>query len=163
MANFIELAEKGFYNGTPFHRVESYLIQGGSPDGAPDGNAGYYIKDEVNARRHEAGAVGMAKRQHQPDTASCQFYICKKDCFYLDNLAEYTVFGKVVKGMEVVQKIKKGDTIEKVEVVRKRDHPYKAEKLPLPGKKLPEEGKKKEAEKKKEPTSAEEKPSKEKS
>ncbi len=128
VANFIELAEKGFYNNLTFHRVESWVIQSGDPKGTGRGGPGYTIKDEVNARKHVAGAVGMAKTQ-RPDSAGSQFYICKTAASHLDAMAMYTVFGKVTGGMDVVNKIQKGDTITTITITEKRDHEYKAEKL----------------------------------
>jgi len=128
VANFIELAEKGFYNGLTFHRVESWVVQGGDPTGTGRGGPGYKIKDEVNGRTHVLGAVGMAKT-NRPNSAGSQFYICKKPAFHLDRMGQYTVFGKVIKGMDVVDKIEKGDKIVKVTITRKRDHKYVAEKI----------------------------------
>lgn len=108
--NFIDLAEKGFYNGTKFHRViPGFVIQGGDPNtisGDPStwgtGNAGSYLKAEFNSIPHRRGIVSMARSGH-PDSASSQFFICVADVRSLDN--QYTVFGQVTKGMEVVDKI----------------------------------------------------------
>jgi peptidyl-prolyl cis-trans isomerase B (cyclophilin B) len=108
--NFIELAKKGFYNGTTFHRVVAkFVIQGGDPNSKnPDrsshgmGGPGYQIKAEFNNKPHRQGTVSMARSTH-PDSAGSQFFICVADAPSLDG--KYTVFGEVAKGMEVVDKI----------------------------------------------------------
>jgi peptidyl-prolyl cis-trans isomerase B (cyclophilin B) len=108
--NFIELAKKGFYNGTTFHRVVAkFVIQGGDPNSKnPDrsshgmGGPGYQIKAEFNNKPHRRGTLSMARSTH-PDSAGSQFFICVADAPSLDG--KYTVFGEVAKGMEVVDKI----------------------------------------------------------
>jgi peptidyl-prolyl cis-trans isomerase B (cyclophilin B) len=108
--NFIGLAEKGFYDGTKFHRViPGFMIQGGDPNtktGDPmtwgTGGAGTNVKAEFNARSHKRGIVSMARSQN-PDSASSQFFIVVKDSTFLDR--QYSVFGEVIKGMEVADKI----------------------------------------------------------
>ncbi len=108
--NFIELAKKGFYNGTTFHRVvPKFVIQGGDPTTkSPDrsrhgmGGPGYQIKAEFNKKPHRRGTLSMARSGH-PDSAGSQFFICVADVPFLDG--QYTVFGEVLKGMEVVDKI----------------------------------------------------------
>lgn len=108
--NFIELAKKGFYNGTTFHRVvPGFVIQGGDPNSKkPDrsqhgmGGPGYSLKAEFNDRPHKRGTLSMARAAH-PDSAGSQFFICVADAPFLDG--NYTVFGEVVKGIEVVDKI----------------------------------------------------------
>ena len=108
--NFIELAKKGFYNGTTFHRVVAkFVIQGGDPNSKnPDrsshgmGGPGYQIKAEFNNKPHRQGTLSMARSAH-PDSAGSQFFICVADAPFLDG--KYTVFGEVAKGMEVVDKI----------------------------------------------------------
>jgi peptidyl-prolyl cis-trans isomerase B (cyclophilin B) len=108
--NFIELAKKGFYNGTTFHRVVAkFVIQGGDPNSKnPDrsshgmGGPGYQIKAEFNNKPHRRGTLSMARSAH-PDSAGSQFFICVADAPFLDG--KYTVFGEVAKGMEVVDKI----------------------------------------------------------
>jgi peptidyl-prolyl cis-trans isomerase B (cyclophilin B) len=108
--NFIELAKKGFYNGTTFHRVvPRFVIQGGDPNSKnPDrskhgmGGPGYQIKAEFNKKPHRRGTLSMARSAH-PDSAGSQFFICVADSSFLDG--QYTLFGEVVKGMEVVDKI----------------------------------------------------------
>ncbi len=108
--NFIDLAKKGFYDGTTFHRViPGFMIQGGDPNSkSPDkskhgmGGPGYTIKAEFNTRPHKRGTLSMARAGH-PDSAGSQFFICVKDSPFLDR--QYTVFGEVVSGMDVVDKI----------------------------------------------------------
>ncbi len=101
--NFIALANKGFYNGLIFHRViANFMIQGGCPNGTGTGGPGYTIKAEFNDTKHLPGIVSMA-RSKDPDSAGSQFFICVADDTYLDN--QYTAFGKVTKGYEVVEKI----------------------------------------------------------
>ena len=108
--NFIDLAKKGFYDGTTFHRViPGFMIQGGDPNSkSPDkgkhgtGGPGYTIKAEFNERPHKRGTLSMARAGH-PDSAGSQFFICVKDSSFLDR--QYTVFGEVVSGMEVADKI----------------------------------------------------------
>ncbi|HNT37063.1 MAG TPA: peptidylprolyl isomerase, partial [bacterium] len=100
--NFCGLAKKGFYNGLTFHRViRGFVAQGGCPKGDGTGDPGYKIPSEFNSRKHVRGTVAMARSQ-DPDSAGCQFYICFGAIPHLDN--QYTVFGQVVRGMEVVDK-----------------------------------------------------------
>jgi len=108
--NFLELAKSGFYNGTLFHRViPGFMIQGGDPNTKnPDkstwgqGGPGYNLKAEFNSRSHLRGIVSMA-RAADPDSAGSQFFIVTSDSTFLDK--QYTVFGEVVDGMEVADKI----------------------------------------------------------
>ena len=107
--NFVKLAEKGFYKGLIFHRVISgFMIQGGDPKGNGTGGPGYCIKGEfaangvANPIRHERGVISMA-RAMDPDSAGSQFFIMHKDGFFLDG--QYAAFGKVTKGIEVVDAI----------------------------------------------------------
>jgi len=108
--NFIELAKQGFYNGTTFHRViPGFMIQGGDPNSKdPDkakhgmGGPGHQVKAEFNEKPHKRGILSMA-RSANPDSAGSQFFICVKDSPFLDR--QYTVFGEVVSGLDVVDKI----------------------------------------------------------
>ena len=108
--NFLELAKSGFYNGTLFHRViPGFMIQGGDPNTKnPDksvwgqGGPGYNLKAEFSTRSHLRGIVSMA-RAADPDSAGSQFFIVTSDSTFLDK--QYTVFGEVVDGMEVADKI----------------------------------------------------------
>lgn len=127
VANFISLAEKKYYDGLTFHRViAGFVAQGGDPQGTGAGGPGYTIRDEVNGRKHVKGALGMAKTR-APNSAGSQFYFCLEAAHHLD--AGYTVFGKVLSGMDAVAKIKKGDKMTQVKVLSKRDHPYVPEKI----------------------------------
>jgi len=108
--NFIDLAKKGFYDGTTFHRViPGFMIQGGDPNSKIAdkrthgmGGPGYTIKAEFNNRPHKRGTLSMARSQN-PDSAGSQFFICVKDSPFLNG--QYTVFGEVVSGMDAVDKI----------------------------------------------------------
>ena len=116
--NFVKLAKEGFYDGLTFHRViDGFMIQGGDPDGDGTGGSSETIKGEFssngvdNTIKHERGVISMA-RSKAPDSASSQFFIVHKTSSHLDG--NYAAFGKVTKGMEVVDKIvekvaKKGD------------------------------------------------------
>ena len=112
--NFKKLAKQGFYDGTAFHRImKGFMIQGGDPytkdpkkeDEWGTGGPGYKIKAEFNDKHHEHGVISMA-RSSDPDSAGSQFFICLGDAGSLDH--QYTAFGKVIKGGDVLDKI--GDT-----------------------------------------------------
>jgi peptidylprolyl isomerase/peptidyl-prolyl cis-trans isomerase B (cyclophilin B) len=112
--SFVALSKKGFYNGLRFHRVvPGFVVQGGDPKGDGTGGPGYTLKAEFNKRKHVRGTVAMARSQH-PDSAGSQFYICFAPTPHLDG--QYTVFGQVVKGMEVVDGIKVGDRMKSVTI-----------------------------------------------
>lgn len=102
-----ELVRKGFYDGIVFHRViEGFMAQTGDPTGTGMGGSGQKLKAEFNGTPHTRGAVSMA-RAGSPDSADSQFFIVFKDSKFLDN--QYTVWGKVVAGMEFVDQIAKGE------------------------------------------------------
>ena len=115
-SNFIDLTQKGFYDGITFHRIEpGFVIQGGDPAGNGTGGSGKTIPLEIApSLTHKKGAVGMARSQ-DPNSASSQFYICLEDAKFLDK--QYAVFGKVTEGMDVASKIKKGDKILKAAIL----------------------------------------------
>ena len=122
VASFIELADKGFYDGTKFHRVEpGFVIQGGDPKSKTDdpmvgtGGPGYYLRAEFNDKPHVDGTVAMARSQ-SPDSAGSQFYITMGAQPFLDG--KYTVFGQVTEGLDVVYEIEVGDVMESVRVER---------------------------------------------
>lgn len=110
VGNFKELAQKGFYDGTTFNRViPGFMIQGGDPNTKDEdrsrhgfGGPGYNINAEFNDVKHKRGILSMARGQ-DPDSAGSQFFIVVKDSFFLDG--QYTVFGEVVSGLEVADKI----------------------------------------------------------
>lgn len=122
--NFATLAKKGFYDGTTFHRVEKgFVVQGGDPQsktlkqGDPrigTGGPGYKVKAEFNKQKHVRGALAMARSQ-DPDSAGSQFYITLAPAHFLDG--QYTVFGRVTGGMELVDQIKPGDRMKSVKIV----------------------------------------------
>jgi len=109
--NFKKLTNKGFYDGTTFHRViPGFMIQGGDPNSKDDirgndgtGGPGYSIKAEFNDIPHKRGILSMARSQDDPNSAGSQFFIVVKDSQFLDR--NYTVFGKVIEGMDVADRI----------------------------------------------------------
>ena len=110
-ANFIKLAKQGFYDGTCFHRIiKGFMIQGGDPlskDPGKEqvwgtGGPGYNIKAEFNDHSHQVGVLSMA-RSSDPNSAGSQFFICDGDASFLDR--QYTAFGRLIKGEEVLKKI----------------------------------------------------------
>lgn len=114
--NFEKLANSGFYDGITFHRVEpTFVVQGGDPEGTGRGGPGYSIKAEINSRKHVKGTLAMARKQIDVDSAGSQFYICLNDQPSLDG--KYTVFGQVIEGMDLVEKIVIGDKMNNVTVV----------------------------------------------
>lgn len=116
-ANFVELADRNFYDGLKFHRVEpGFVIQGGCPKGNGTGGSGKQIPLEVtpNLKHGEAGAVAMA-RSSEPNSASSQFYITLGPTPFLDG--NYAVFGRVMDGLDVVKSIRVGDTMTSVRVI----------------------------------------------
>ncbi|MCC7147380.1 MAG: peptidylprolyl isomerase [Phycisphaeraceae bacterium] len=103
--NFLKLSRQGFYDGLTFHRIiPRFVIQGGCPRGDGTGGPGWQVKAEFNERPHDKGVLSMA-RSADPDSAGSQFFIClsREHCQHLDR--QYTAFGKVVTGLEAVDKI----------------------------------------------------------
>ena len=148
VANFVSLVEKGFYNGTPFHRViGGFMAQGGDPTGTGTSGPGYAIACEVGkpgARKHFLGTLSMAHAG--PNTGGSQFFLTFRPTEHLDG--KHTVFGRVIDGFDVLPKLMRTqddqglpvagvvpDKILKAVVVRKRDHAYEPETLPDPRKK----------------------------
>ena len=120
--NFTDLAKKGFYNGLTFHRViPDFVIQGGCPNGNGMGGPGYTIKCELtgNNQYHDRGVLSMAHAGK--DTGGSQFFIChsRTNTSHLDR--KHTCFGRVVEGLEVIDMIRQGDKIEKIEVTETKD------------------------------------------
>jgi peptidylprolyl isomerase len=105
-----KLAREGFYDGIVFHRViDGFMAQTGDPNGTGTGGSSYpNLKQEFNAEPHVRGTVSMARSQN-PDSANSQFFICFADARFLDR--QYTVWGKVIEGMENVDKIKRGEPV----------------------------------------------------
>lgn len=136
VASFITLVEKGFYNGLSFHRVlPGFMAQGGCPKGDGTGDAGYKLPEEFSkpgARKHFRGSLAMA-RSMDPNSAGSQFYISFLPTQFLDG--QYTVFGRVVEGLDTLSKIERVDPehpipgqqktqIIEMKVLRKRNHDY---------------------------------------
>jgi len=108
VGNFVELAEKGFYDGTVFHRtIPGFMIQGGCPQGSGMGGPGYTIAAEFNDTPHVRGVLSMARSQ-DPDSAGSQFFICHGDARFLDK--QYTAFGRLKSGQDVLDKIAQAPT-----------------------------------------------------
>ena len=114
VANFVNLAKRGFYDGLNFHRViADFMIQGGCPEGSGRGGPGYRFEDETsNGVRHERGVLSMANAG--PNTNGSQFFITHVATPWLDG--KHTVFGKVVSGLDAVDAVKQGDTIKSVTI-----------------------------------------------
>jgi peptidylprolyl isomerase len=107
VARIKELVREGFYDGIVFHRViEGFMAQTGCPQGTGTGGSGQKLKAEFNKEPHTRGAVSMARAQ-SPDSADSQFFIVFDDASFLDN--KYTVWGRVIDGMENVDKINRGE------------------------------------------------------
>jgi cyclophilin family peptidyl-prolyl cis-trans isomerase len=145
VANFISLVEKGFYDGTPFHRViGGFMAQGGDPTGTGTGGPGHAIECECElptARKHFLGSLSMAHAGK--NTGGSQFFLTFRPTEHLDG--RHTVFGRVIEGFDVLPKLArtqdaegrsmpgiKPDTIVKAKVLRKRDHAYDPKTLPDP-------------------------------
>ena len=114
VANFVNLAQRGFYDGLKFHRViNDFMIQGGCPQGTGTGGPGYRFEDEANnGLRHERGVLSMANAG--PNTNGSQFFITHVATPWLDG--KHTVFGKVIEGLDVVDAIKQGDLIKSLKI-----------------------------------------------
>jgi len=117
--NFVNLSESGFYNGLNFHRViPNFVIQGGCPDGTGAGGPGYSINCELNGENqfHDRGVLSMAHAGR--NTGGSQFFIChgRENTSHLDR--QHTCFGKVVEGLEVIDDIRAGDSIDKIVIIK---------------------------------------------
>jgi peptidyl-prolyl cis-trans isomerase B (cyclophilin B) len=115
VANFVRLIEAKFYDGLSFHRVEDWVVQCGDPKGDGTGGPGWKLEFETHPElKHDRGGVGMARQQHDVNSAGSQFYIVKTDAHFLDGA--YACFGKVASGMDVVEQLRKGDKIISVTI-----------------------------------------------
>lgn len=113
VANFEKLAKDGFYDNLIFHRViNNFMIQGGCPNGTGTGGPGYKIDCEINSNKHKRGTLSMAHAG--PNTGGSQFFICHAPQPHLDGV--HTVFGQVIAGDDVIDKVKAGDKMNKVTV-----------------------------------------------
>ena len=114
VANFVNLAKRGFYDGLSFHRViPDFMVQGGCPEGSGRGGPGYRFEDEtVGGLKHDRGVLAMANAG--PNTNGSQFYITHIKTDWLNG--KHTVFGKVVEGLDVVDLVKQGDVITSVKI-----------------------------------------------
>jgi len=114
VANFVNLAKRGFYDGLNFHRViADFMIQGGCPEGSGRGGPGYRFEDEANnGVRHDRGVLSMANAG--PNTNGSQFFITHVATPWLDG--KHTVFGKVIEGLDTVDSVAQGDVINKVTI-----------------------------------------------
>ena len=114
VANFVNLAKRGFYDGLDFHRVlKDFMIQGGCPQGSGTGGPGYKFEDEAcNGLGHERGVLSMANAG--PNTNGSQFFITHVATPWLDG--KHTVFGKVTEGLQIVDAVQQGDTIKSVRI-----------------------------------------------
>ena len=118
VANFVKLSKSGFYDGLTFHRViPGFVIQGGCPLGNGTGGPGYTIKCETSGGKqyHDRGVLSMAHRGK--DTGGSQFFICcnRENTAHLDGV--HTCFGRVVEGLDVIDKIRQGDKIIKIDII----------------------------------------------
>ena len=141
MANFVKLANEGFYDGLSFHRViDGFMAQGGCPNSregsrgqAGTGGPGYTIPCEINSHKHQAGSLSMAHAGK--NTGGSQFFLTFRPTEHLDG--KHTVFGRVIEGFDLLPKLMRTtddqgrplegiqpDTIVKAEMLRKRNHPY---------------------------------------
>ena len=114
VANFVNLAKRGFYDGLNFHRViPDFMIQGGCPEGSGRGGPGYRFEDEANnGLGHDRGVLSMANAG--PNTNGSQFFITHVSTPWLNG--KHTVFGKVIEGLDVVDAVKQGDLIKSVKI-----------------------------------------------
>lgn len=116
--NFVKLSKEGFYDGLTWHRViPDFVIQGGCPNGTGTGGPGYTIKCEVSAEKqyHDRGVLSMAHAGR--DTGGSQFFVChsRNNTAHLDG--NHTCFGKVYEGLDVIDDIRPGDSIDKIEII----------------------------------------------
>ncbi len=141
VSNFIWLVQNGFYDGIKFHRViTGFMAQGGDPTGTGAGGCGYNIKDELkgNPRLHWRGTLSMANTG-QPSSGNSQFFLCFTPTPHLNpaqgqgRWTGHTVFGRILEGQEVADSLERDDAIVKASILRKRDHEYKPETIPVMG------------------------------
>lgn len=117
IANFEQKANSGFFDGLKFHRVEPWVIQGGDPTGT--GSGGNKIASEYNNLPFNPGALGVARGPDRRLNSDCQFFIVKTDANFLNG--DYTNFGQVIEGMDVVKRIAIGDKMNKVTIEEREE------------------------------------------
>lgn len=116
VTRFLHLVNEGFYDGLKFHRViENFVVQTGDPTGTGKGGSGVILKSEFNSLQHIKGTVAMARSHNDIDSADSQFYIALASLPHLDG--KYTIFGQVVEGLEVLDKIKQDNQILSVHIL----------------------------------------------
>ena len=123
VANFVKLAESGFYTGLKWHRViPDFVIQGGCPNGTGAGGPGYQIDCELDGENqfHDTGVLSMAHAGR--NTGGSQFFVChsRRNTAHLDR--NHTCFGKVTEGLDVLDQIREGDSIDSIEIIKNRIH-----------------------------------------
>ena len=123
VANFVKLVESGFYTGLKWHRViPDFVIQGGCPNGTGAGGPGYQIDCELNGENqfHDTGVLSMAHAGR--NTGGSQFFVChsRRNTAHLDR--NHTCFGKVTEGLDVLDQIREGDSIDSIEIIKNRIH-----------------------------------------
>jgi len=127
VANFLNLAKRGYYNNLTFHRViPNFMIQGGDPRGTGTGGPGYRFGDEFDSSLKHDGPGVFSMANAGPGTNGSQFFITHKETPWLNG--KHSVFGKVTKGMDVVNAIQKGDTIKSIKVLGSTDALFAAQK-----------------------------------
>ena len=119
VANFVKLAESGFYTGLKWHRViPDFVIQGGCPNGTGAGGPGYQIDCELNGENqfHDTGVLSMAHAGR--NTGGSQFFVChsRRNTAHLDR--NHTCFGKVTEGLDILDQIREGDSIDSIEIIK---------------------------------------------
>ncbi|MBK9975676.1 MAG: peptidylprolyl isomerase [Planctomycetes bacterium] len=130
-ASMVALANAKFFDGLTFHRfVNHFVIQGGCPKGDGTGDPGYRLRSEVNKRNHFRGMVGMACTGPKTNTEGSQFYVCLSDNESVKSLSgKYVIVGRVIEGLEAVEKLRAGDKMTSVKASNLRDHEYVPKKL----------------------------------
>jgi len=130
-ASMVALTQAKFYDGLTFHRfVQNFVIQGGCPKGDGTGDGGYRLKSEVSKRNHFRGMVGMACTGPRTNTEGSQFYVCLSNNSSVRNLSRnYVIVGRVIEGLEIVDKLRAGDKMTKVTASNLREHEYKPAKI----------------------------------
>ena len=126
VANFLNLAQRGYYAGLTFHRVvPNFMIQGGDPEGTGRGGPGYQFPDEIHPRLSHSGAGIFSMANSGPNTNGSQFFITHTATTWLNG--RHTVFGRVTKGQDVVNAIRQGDIIQKIEILEPTDALFRQE------------------------------------